>query len=272
MPSVQDVQAYWDSNPLFSHELPDVGSAAFFRRVDEIKQSDVERFALGYWEFAEFPGKTLLDIGCGPGWLTVQYARGGAKVTAIDLTSKAVELTRAHLLHYGLGATVEQANAEQLPFQDDAFDVVVSSGVLHHTPDTQRAFREAYRVLKPGGIAKITLYRLGILHSPLVFPITRAMMRLLAVKHPGADMSRAATDVHDFVRQYDGAGNPIGIAKSDSAWVEDFERVGFHVVGVEDHFFPRRFLPFGAFMPAPVHRLLDSRLGTMAYYRLRRPT
>lgn len=268
MPTIQDVKSYWEANPLFSHELVHIGSPAFFHRIDEIKRRDVERFAFGYWSFDQFSGKQLLDIGCGPGWLTVQYARGGANVTAIDLTDKAVKLTRAHLKHYRLDAQVQRANAENLPFADHSFDVVVSSGVLHHTPDTQKAFREAFRVLKPGGLGRITLYRLGILHSRMVFPITRAAMRVLKVKHPGADMSRTAISVEEFIRQYDGAANPVGLAKTNRQWVKDLERAGFCVAGFETHFFPKRFLPFSAKLPGTVHYLLDSWMGTMVYCQL----
>ena len=78
MPTIHDVRSYWDSHPLFSYEVTDVGSPLFFQSIDAIKRTDVERFALGYWEFDRFPGRKVLDIGCGPGWLTVQYAHGGA--------------------------------------------------------------------------------------------------------------------------------------------------------------------------------------------------
>jgi ubiquinone/menaquinone biosynthesis C-methylase UbiE len=198
----------------------------------------------------------------------VQYARGRADVTAVDLTDRAVALAKAHLANYGLSANVQQADAERLPFGDDTFDVVVSSGVLHHTPNTQAAFREAYRVLKPGGVAKITLYRLGPLHSPMVFPLTRAVMRWLAVKHPGADLSRTAGSVEDFVRQYDGADNPVGVAKKGEQWAQDLADAGFSVTGAENHFFPKRFLPSSALVRTSLHRLLDSVVGTMVYLRL----
>ena len=188
----------------------------------------------------------------------------------MDLTDRAVALAKTHLAHYGLSANVQQANAEALPFDDDAFDVVLSSGVLHHTPDTPRAFREAYRVLKPGGVAKITLYRLGPLHSRIVFPLTRAVMRWLAVKHPGADLSRTAGSVEDFVRQYDGADNPVGVAKKTKQWQQDLADAGFSVTGVENHFFPRRFLPSSALIRTSLHRLLDSAFGTMVYFRLQK--
>lgn len=271
MPTIEDVQNYWNSKPLFSHEIHDVGSPEYFQQIDHIKNNDVERFSIPYWEFDRFPAKKVLDIGCGPGWVTVQYARGGAAVTAVDLTDAAVDLTRRHVDLHGLRADVRQANAEALPFEDRSFDLVVSSGVLHHTPDTQKTFQEAFRVLRPGGKAKITLYRLGVLHSRLLFPLVKFGMRTLSMKHPGADMARTASTVDDFVRQYDGAGNPIGIAKTNSDWAADLRNAGFVVERIENHFFPARFLPIGDRVPTTVHRLLDSAFGTMVYFSLVRP-
>jgi ubiquinone/menaquinone biosynthesis C-methylase UbiE len=88
----------------------------------------------------------------------VHLAGAGARVTAVDLTPEAVSLARRHLELRGLEGTVQEGNAERLPFADATFDVVYSHGVLHHTVDTQRAIDEVWRVLKPGGSAVIMLY------------------------------------------------------------------------------------------------------------------
>jgi SAM-dependent methyltransferase len=270
-PDVKAVQSYWESNPLLSHEFDEPGSPKFFDELDRVKREDIERFALKYWDFNGWRDKSVLDIGCGPGWVTVRYAAGGAKVTSVDLTNAAVDLCKKHLVYRGLTADVRQANAEELPFPDNHFDMVFSSGVLHHTPDTQKSFRESIRVLKPGGVAKITLYRLGILHSPAVFGVTRGVMKVLGVKHPGADLGREATSVADFIRQYDGKDNPIGIAKSDKDWAKDLQAVGYRVRGWESHFFPKRFIPTGKIVPSFVHHALDRGVGTMVYFQLTKP-
>jgi SAM-dependent methyltransferase len=145
---------------------------------------------------------------------------------------------------------------------------VASSGVLHHTPDTPRAIRECWRVLRPGGTAKLTFYYKGVLHSRLVFPLTRMAMRVAGVQHPGADLAKDANDVDAFIRQYDGAANPVGVGYTIGEWTRLLRQAGFDVLGYERHFFPRRFIPFGRLVPRPVHRLLDATLGTMVYFRL----
>jgi SAM-dependent methyltransferase len=268
MPTVDDVRSYWEQHPLLSYEIAAPGSPAFFDEFDRVKREDVEAFARHYWDFERFRGRAVLDVGCGPGWLTVQYAAAGATVTAVDLTARAVELCRQHLAYRGLTATVREGNAEQLPFPDDAFDLVVASGVLHHTPDVRRAIRECCRVLRPGGVGKLTFYYKGVLHSPLVFPVLRLAMRAAGVKHPGADLAKASTGVDDFIRQYDGAANPVGVGFTVGEWVDILRAAGFTVTGHELHFFPRRFIPFSAIIPRFVHRFCDRTLGTMVYFHL----
>jgi 2-polyprenyl-3-methyl-5-hydroxy-6-metoxy-1,4-benzoquinol methylase len=271
-PSIDDVRRYWEHHPLFSYEVGDVGTASFFERLSDIKRFDVERFALPYWEFDHFRGRRVLDVGCGPGWLTIQYALAGADVTAIDLTSTAVDLTKRFLALKGLQATVQQANAESLPFAEGQFDLVVSSGVLHHTPNFQTALRECHRVLKRGAPAKLTFYHKGLLHGRLGFRATRTAMRLMGVKHPGADLARTSHTVDDFIRQYDGAENPVGVGKTATDWTRHLAGAGFIVSGHELHFFPRRFLPASNVVPSSVHRWLDHNLGTMIYFRLQKPS
>ncbi len=268
MATVEDVKLYWQAHPLFSHELPHPGSEKFFEEFDRIKREDVERFSLGYWGFADWQDKSVLDVGCGPGWLTVQYALAGASVTSIDLTPGAVELAKNFLRFKQTSATVEEGNAEQMRFADNSFDLVVSSGVLHHTPDTPRAIRECYRVLRPGGKGKLTFYHRGFLHMRFVFPFTRLAMRMAGVRHPGADLARDGESADDFIRQYDGAENPVGVGYTTREWARLLCEARFVVEKHELHFFPKRFIPFGRVIPRLIHRLLDRWFGTMVYFEL----
>lgn len=267
MAELSEVRNYWQEHPLHSFELGGLGSARFFENLDLIKKGDIEKYALPFFGFGNFKGKRILDVGCGPGWFSVQYALGGAQVTAIDLTRHAVELTQKHLAYKGLTADVQEANAEDLPFDCEQFDLVISLGVLHHTPKTELAFAECYRVLKPGGAAKIALYHKGILHRPLVFRFLRKIMQVLDIKHPGADLSKTH-DIDEFVRQYDGADNPLGIAKTTKEWKEDLKQAGFAVKSYELHYFPKRFIPFRHWIPDFLHSFLDRNFGTLIYFEL----
>jgi SAM-dependent methyltransferase len=111
--------------------------------------------------FAEFPtaaGRRVLEIGLGMGSDFLRFVRAGATANGVDLTDRAVSITRERLHAEGLKADVRVADAETLPFEDGSFDIVYSWGVLHHTPDPARAIAEAVRVVAPGGQLKLMLY------------------------------------------------------------------------------------------------------------------
>jgi ubiquinone/menaquinone biosynthesis C-methylase UbiE len=271
MSTIETVKNYWENHPLLSHELNNISTDNFFIELDKAKREDSDIFALDYWQFEAFTGKKILDVGCGPGWLTVNYALGGAHVQSIDITEAAVNLTKKHLEFKKTSASVTTGNSESIPYEDNFFDVVVASGTLHHTPDFKRAIAECFRVLKPGGKAKITLYRKGILHAPMVFFFVRLLMKILKVKHPGADLAVNAQSVDDFIRMYDGQNNPVGIAFKNNEWSKILANVGFEVDDICNHFFPVRFVKRGNFVFKIAHMLLDKYFGTMAYFGLSKP-
>jgi len=101
-------------------------------------------------------GRRVLDAGCGVGRFSDVLARWGAEVVAVDL-SASVEVARANLRDR-TGVTIAQADILRLPFPPATFDVIVSWGVLHHTPDCAAAFRALCRLLRPGGTIAIWVY------------------------------------------------------------------------------------------------------------------
>jgi SAM-dependent methyltransferase/uncharacterized protein YbaR (Trm112 family) len=115
-----------------------------------------------------FPGKKILDAGCGNGRFAYYAAKYGAEVWAIDL-GPAVEVaqrnTRARNVH------VVQADLHNPPFALESFDFIYSIGVLHHLPDPEAAFQNLLRFLKPGGVVQIYLY-----WKPEQRPIKAAML------------------------------------------------------------------------------------------------
>ena len=103
----------------------------------------------------DLAGKRVLDVGCGMGRFAEVATRWGAHVVGIDL-SLACEVAAKNLADRM--ATIFQADVFQLPFAPGSFDYIYSIGVLHHTPDCERAFKVLPRLLKPGGRIAIWLY------------------------------------------------------------------------------------------------------------------
>ena len=119
---------------------------------------DLQDYMDESFRFAEWGGREVLEIGCGSGVDTLEFARNGASVTATDMTDNAVNLTRELAQEAGLSIKVVQTSATELPFPDSSFDCVYSYGVLHHIPDIDSALTEVHRVLRPGGTVMVMLY------------------------------------------------------------------------------------------------------------------
>ncbi len=134
------------------------GTREFFAEVERHRYQEYAPWMPEVMGFHEFADARLLEVGCGLGTDLLQFARGGAKVTAVDLTPRSIETSRKHLALCGERGDFAIADCEHLPFADGSFDVVYSNGVLHHTPDTDAAVREIHRVLQPGGQARVMLY------------------------------------------------------------------------------------------------------------------
>jgi arsenite methyltransferase len=130
--------------------------------LDAIPAEAVASFAgVGYaLDLAELrPGESVLDLGCGSGTdafcAAVQVGESG-RVVGIDFTDE--QIAKAEKLRDRDGFTqveLVEATMEELPFEDESFDVVISNGVINLSPTKDRVYREAARVLRPGGRAAI---------------------------------------------------------------------------------------------------------------------
>jgi SAM-dependent methyltransferase len=153
-----DVRDYWNRH---IHDLDitthPVGSPAFFADLDQYHFEKLHHL-LRLVDFTAYRGKRVLDVGCGAGTDLVRFARGGARVTGVDLSSSAIELARKNVEQQGLSADLREEDGEHLPFADDTFDLVYAHGVVQYTSDGRALVEECRRVLRPDGDAVVQVY------------------------------------------------------------------------------------------------------------------
>ena len=277
------VRAFWQAHPCgtkFGESEP--GTREFFERVEAhryAKEWHIPEAA----DFAGARGLRVLEIGCGMGTDGAQFAKAGAHYTGVDLTKAAIELARKRFELFELDGEFRVADAENLDFPDESFDLVYSHGVLHHTPDTARAVREIHRVLKPGGRAVVMLYHrgsynyrvgiralrrvgAGLLKSDtgikLVNVLTREPVEDLRER---AELLRANRNGNVSADELlnastDGAGNPLARVYSRKEARALFNN--FRKVELRTYFLNKRFIPIvGNLLPRSIESALASRWG-----------
>ncbi len=156
--ATREVQRYWNQH---IHDLEitrhPVGSEGFFADLDEY-HFDKLHHLLRLVDFDGQRGHRVLEVGCGAGVDLVRFARGGARVTGVDLASSAITLARRNFDFQHLPAELCVADGERLPFPDARFDYVYAHGVIQYTASDRNMAEEIRRVLKPGGTALVQVY------------------------------------------------------------------------------------------------------------------
>jgi ubiquinone/menaquinone biosynthesis C-methylase UbiE len=170
------VEEFWDKascgEDLYLQNQQREGYIEHARRRYELEPI-IEEFA----GFAAAANTKVLEIGVGLGADHQRFAEAGALLTGIDLTARAVAHTERRLALFGLHSLLSSGDAENLAFPDGSFDCVYSWGVLHHSPNTPKAMSEVYRVLRPGGVAKLMIYHKWSLVGYMLW-IRYALLRL----------------------------------------------------------------------------------------------
>ncbi|MFT5440982.1 MAG: SAM-dependent methyltransferase [Myxococcota bacterium] len=176
---------YWNAHPIATSSVPfEKGTEESFDAIFERWERDVTPRRLEFLKSCS--GKKLLEIGCGIGIDGRFFSSNGAEYQAVDMSRESLKLAQKHFNMKDLVARFTNGDATRLPFEDNSFDVVYSSGVLHHIPDMKAACREAVRVLRPGGTARVMLYHKASYHYWLVHYAVRPLVWLL-LKLPGGD-------------------------------------------------------------------------------------
>jgi SAM-dependent methyltransferase len=262
--SIDRVREYWNRRPCNIRHSPEaVGTRAYFDQV-EARKYFVEPHIPGFAQFDRWAGKRVLEVGCGIGTDTMNFARAGALVTAVDLSSASLELARQRASVFGLQdrITFVEANAERLSeFVTPAeYDLVYSFGVIHHTPHPDRALDQIRRFFcGPQTTLKLMVYHRW---STKVFGILfrEAHGAFWRLDDAIARNSEAQT------------GCPVTYSYTRASLREWVESSGFAVDELfADHIFPYRIpeyvnyqyakaFPFNV-LPPPVMRALERGLG-----------
>src|SRR5581483_5588066 len=161
-----EAQRQWDDDACGSHyaKATQPNTLEWYLEVERHRYGVYGPWMPKVMEFDQHRGKKLLEIGAGLGTDHVQFAKNGALTTDLDLSSGHLEHAKRNMALRGLEGEFIHGDAESMPFEDEAFDVVYSNGVIHHTPNTQRVVDEMYRVLKPGGRVIVMVYAENSLH------------------------------------------------------------------------------------------------------------
>ncbi len=160
-PDIDAVASYWNERPCnIRHSAQPVGTREYFDEVEARKyfvEPHIPRFA----EFERWRGKRVLEIGCGIGTDSINFARYGADLTIVELSQNSLDLTRQRFDHFGLDARFIQGNAEQLDSlipDGDKFDLIYSFGVIHHSPSPRRIVRSLSRLMHKDSELRLMIY------------------------------------------------------------------------------------------------------------------
>jgi 2-polyprenyl-3-methyl-5-hydroxy-6-metoxy-1,4-benzoquinol methylase len=260
---IEQVQNYWDRRPCnIRHSARPTGTREYFDEVERRKyfvEPHIPRFA----EFPRWRNKRVLEIGCGIGTDTLNFARHGAQVTAVDLSEKSLEMARKRAEVYGLADCIRfyhgsgEALTSVLPAEH--YDLVYSFGVIHHTPHPDRVLEQIRNYVGPGSTVKIMVYHR---YSWKVFWIlmTYGKCRFWQLAEMVARHSEAET------------GCPVTYTYTKSELRGLLERRGFRVTQMyAEHIFPYRIRDYVQYryvkewyfqwMPVPLFQALERRLG-----------
>lgn len=283
----KEVQSFWDSQPCGTKLTPHAwGTPEFYKSVEEHRYG-LERHIAELVGFPATKGKRVLEIGCGLGTDGVQFAKAGASYVGLDLSLRSVPLAKKNFEWRNLSASLLVSDAESLPIKKDSVDVVYSHGVLHHTPDIQRAVNDIHRVLRPGGEAVVMLYHKSSCNYCVGILFLRRLGALLLYSDRGVRLLHRLTGdrlahLQEHSRRLraqgwrylmgdawlnnntDGVGNPLSRVFTRKDVLRLFSR--FSKVRTQVRFLHMEWFPlFGKLLPRSAERALGRVFGWHLY-------
>lgn len=161
---IEEVTQFWDRQPCnVKHGTAPVGTPEWSEQVTQ-RRYFVEPHIKTFANFSWWSRKQVLEVGCGIGTDTLEFAKVGAYIDAVDISQKSVDIARARMplpefINVGLYV---MDGEKRLPFAgfmlEEGYDLAYSFGVIHHTPHPERVVANIFRRLKPGGEFRLMLY------------------------------------------------------------------------------------------------------------------
>ncbi|MDO8526987.1 MAG: class I SAM-dependent methyltransferase [Deltaproteobacteria bacterium] len=157
---LDEVKNYWNRRPCnVRHSTLTMGTPEYFDAVEQ-RRYFVEPHIADFADFSRWKGKKVLEIGCGIGTDSINFARAGADLTVFDLSEKSLEICKQRFEIFGLKANFINGNVEKLDqyLKPQTFDLIYSFGVLHHTPNPSAAIANLRQYMTPETELRIMLY------------------------------------------------------------------------------------------------------------------
>lgn len=260
--SVEQVKAYWNRRPCNVRHSPiELGTRAYFDEVEARKyfvEPHISRFA----EFEKWKRKHVLEIGCGIGTDTIKFARFGARVTAVDVSERSLEIARQRARIFGFdNIKFYCSDAEELTksVPVEPYDLIYSFGVIHHTPHPERVMNQIREYLHPGSTVKVMIYN-RFSWKVLRILLTYGRGRIWQLSELVAKYSEAET------------GCPVTYIYSKRDAKKLMDPLGLRIKDVwADHIFPYRIPDYTQYryvkvwyfrwMPRRLFRMLERRFG-----------
>jgi SAM-dependent methyltransferase len=178
----REVAEFWSTHqPGLTVAGAEPGSEPFYRNVEEHRYR-LEPHIAEVARFPDWTARDVLEAGCGIGTDGAQFARHGARYTGLDQSELALTLAERGFEVRGLHGRFVRGTLTALPFEDESFDLVYSYGVVHHSPQPEKAIAEFRRVLRQDGVAVVMLYHRGSLNYRFnILVIRRALAAALLI-------------------------------------------------------------------------------------------
>jgi 2-polyprenyl-3-methyl-5-hydroxy-6-metoxy-1,4-benzoquinol methylase len=156
--SIEEVKNYWNNRPCnIKYSKKEINTIEYFNEV-EAKKYFVEPHIYKLADFQKWKGKKVLELGCGIGSDSINFARYGADLTVVDISDVSLDICKKRFELFGLNARFFNMNIEEIDFQNEKFDLIYSFGVIHHTVEPRNVIKKVEKLLNDDGEFRFMVY------------------------------------------------------------------------------------------------------------------